>query len=240
MANELRKIPKLEELYADVDTQKNVSELAILLNQPPKEDWLKEHPYAKTEMPDGKKVKAKFIPIARLEFLMTYIFSDWYVEIKETKLLANSLVVTVRVHYKRPFIPSDADEWRWTDGVGAVPIQIKADTGGAIDFQNMNSTAVQIGLPAAESYAFKDAVEKLGKIFGKDLNRKDILDYSYILGAKDEDRFKSIPIGDVTAPLLGEGSKPPIPQTNGQKPEVRIGTSEEERMKLFPEEYKNG
>lgn len=30
-------------------------------------------------------------------------------------------------------------------------------------------------LPTAESYAIKDAAEKLGKLFGKDLNRKDEL-----------------------------------------------------------------
>jgi len=31
--------------------------------------------------------------------------------------------------------------------------------------------------PAAESYAFKDAAEKFGKIFGKDINRKDNITY---------------------------------------------------------------
>ena len=37
--------------------------------------------------------------------------------------------------------------------------------------------------PAAESYAIKDAVEKLGKLFGKDLNRKDSMGYD-MLGNK--------------------------------------------------------
>ena len=35
--------------------------------------------------------------------------------------------------------------------------------------------------PAAESYAIKDAAEKLGKIFGKDLNRKDVIGYESLL-----------------------------------------------------------
>ena len=33
-------------------------------------------------------------------------------------------------------------------------------------------------VPAAESYAVKDAAEKLGKLFGKDLNRKDAFGYT--------------------------------------------------------------
>jgi hypothetical protein len=35
-------------------------------------------------------------------------------------------------------------------------------------------------VPAAESYAVKDAAEKIGRIFGKDLNRKDLLTYDSI------------------------------------------------------------
>ena len=34
-----------------------------------------------------------------------------------------------------------------------------------------------MGAPAAESYAVKDAAEKIGKLFGKDLNRKDNINY---------------------------------------------------------------
>jgi hypothetical protein len=41
----------------------------------------------------------------------------------------------------------------------------------------MNSSAIQIGAPSSESFAVKDACEKFGRIFGKDLNRKDNVNY---------------------------------------------------------------
>jgi len=34
------------------------------------------------------------------------------------------------------------------------------------------------GLPAAESFAIKDAAEKIGRLFGKDLNRKDVAGFT--------------------------------------------------------------
>ena len=38
--------------------------------------------------------------------------------------------------------------------------------------------------PAAKSYAIKDAVEHLGKMFGRDLNRSDTVGYKFLY--KDE------------------------------------------------------
>ena len=45
--------------------------------------------------------------------------------------------------------------------------------------------------PSAESFAIKDAAEKLGKIFGKDLNRKDAMAYDSLIKI-NEDRFNNI------------------------------------------------
>lgn len=38
-----------------------------------------------------------------------------------------------------------------------------------------------IGTPAAESYAIKDAAEKIGKLFGKDMNRADQINYDNLI-----------------------------------------------------------
>jgi hypothetical protein len=175
VAVEPRKLPKLEALYEDIEGQSYLSEIAVFMNQPPSPKWIKKNKFANDTL---------YIPIERQEFMMTYFFGDWYTEVISYKELANSITAHVRVHYLHP-----SGEWRWADGVGAVPIQIKKEGNGATDFANMNSNAVQIGLPAAKSYAFKDAVESLGKIFGKDLNRKDGMDYYNILGA-DGNRFE--------------------------------------------------
>lgn len=163
MTKEITKLPSLQEIYSDKGAVIKQNQLNIILNAEPKKEWIKTHPMT----------KQNYIPIERQEYLLTMIFGKWRLEVKEVKLIANSVQVTVRVHVLDPI----SGEWDWQDGVGAVPIQIKKGSGGAIDFSNMNSNAIQIGAPAAESYAFKDAVEKFGKIFGKDINRKDGVQY---------------------------------------------------------------
>ena len=164
MAKELtHKLPELSELYENKESMVKRNQLNLILNAEPKKEWVRLHPMT----------KQNYMPIDRVEYLLTMIFGSWNVEIKAIQLIANSVVATVRIHVKNPV--TGLDEYQ--DGVGAVPIQIKKDKGGAIDFANMNSSAIQIGAPAAESYAFKDAAEKFGKIFGKDINRKDSPSY---------------------------------------------------------------
>lgn len=160
---EKKKLPTIQELYKDNSEMLKQNKLNAILNSEPKPEWIKQHPFAKG---------LKYIPIERIEFLLTMIFSKWSVEIKSTQLIANSIVVTVRVHVQNPI----TGEMDYQDGIGAMPIQIKKGF-GATQFEEMNHNAIQIGAPSAESYAVKDACEKFGKIFGKDINRKDSINY---------------------------------------------------------------
>lgn len=157
-----KKLPTLSDLYADKDVMLKQNELNLILNAEPKEEWVKLHPMT----------KQKYIPIERIEYLLTVIFGWWSVEVKEVKILANSVVAVVRLHIKNPL----TGEIEYQDGVGAMPIQVEKGS-GAVDFAKMKSNAIQLAAPAAESYAIKDAAEKLGKIFGKDINRKNSVDY---------------------------------------------------------------
>lgn len=159
----IKKIPTLQELYNDTALIDKQNQLNIILNAEPKKEWVREHPFVKN---------LKYLPIERVEYLLTMIFTKWRVEVKEVKLLANSIVTTVRVYVQDPITA----EWDWQDGIGAMPIQV-AKGSGATEFDKMNSSAVQIGSPASESFAIKDACEKFGRIFGKDLNRKDNVSY---------------------------------------------------------------
>ena len=159
----IKKIPSLSDLYADKGAMLKQNELNLVLNAEPKAEWVKVHPLS----------KQKYLPIERVEYLLTVIFGSWNVEIRDTKLIANSVVVTVRLHVNNPL----TGEPMFQDGIGAMPIQIDKSSKSAIDFQLMKSNAIQLGAPAAESYAVKDAAEKFGKIFGKDVNRKDSVDY---------------------------------------------------------------
>lgn len=180
---ETKKLITIEELYQDKELAIKQNNLNILLNGIPKVEWIKEHPFVKNY---------KYIPIERIEWMLTMIFQKWRVEIKEVKQIANSVVVSVRLHVVDPL----TGEWMYQDGIGACPLQVDKGS-GAVDWDKIKAGAVQMSAPSAETYAVKDAAEKFGKIFGKDLNRKDLMSYEALKTKKFEepnlDNFKPNP-----------------------------------------------
>jgi hypothetical protein len=46
--------------------------------------------------------------------------------------------------------------------------------------------------PAAESYAVKDAAEKIGKLFGKDMNRADKIMYDTLPTIEKKDKLEEL------------------------------------------------
>jgi hypothetical protein len=175
-------LPALKDLYdGDLTLKQGQNELNILLNQPPKPEWIKNHPFASG---------VKYIPIERIEYLMTRLFIKWRLEVKQIQVIANSCVVTVRLHYQN----IEDNEWSWQDGIGAAPIQTEKGE-GAMDWNKVRADSVMKSAPAAESYAFKDAAEKIGKIFGKDMNRKDEVIYDSLIGAIPEDKITLSQLG---------------------------------------------
>lgn len=164
---QLTKLPTLQELLIDNEDSLKQNALTVLLNQDPPAKWLVQHPMIRDY---------KYIPIEKIEYLLTKIYPRWWVEIRNTQIVANSVVVTVRLHVINPL--TGAEEWQ--DGVGAAPIQ--TDKGaGATDWNSVKTDGVQKAAPAAETYAVKDAAEKLGKIFGRDVSRKGSMNYTDLL-----------------------------------------------------------
>lgn len=165
-------IPKYSDLVTPDQITKDINDFQVLLNQEPRNEWLKENKHANN---------SKYIPIGILEWLMTSIFPGWYMEVIEHKQILNSISAHVRVFFYHPIL----HEWQHMDGVGASPMQ--TDQGAKpMDVNAIKNNSVQLALPIAESLAFKDAVEKLGKLFGKDLNRKDAMEYTNIIGRFDK------------------------------------------------------
>lgn len=160
------KIPSLQELVLESEESIKENNLMVLLNQNPPKEWLKEHPIT----------KGLYLPIERVEYILSRVFGKWWVEVRAVNQIANSTCVTVRVFVVNPI----TKETEWNDGVGASPIQTEKGS-GAMDWNKAKSTGVQMALPSAESYAVKDACEKWGKLFGKDLNRKEIISYDSLL-----------------------------------------------------------
>lgn len=154
-------LPSLQDLHHDVNEAYKNDELNLLLNQQPIVKWVKEHPFAKG---------VKYIPIDKIEYMLTRIFQQWRVEVIDYKQMFNSVSCHIRLHYKNPI----TGQWEYHDGLGAVGVQVNKGE----DASNLNAIkqdAVMKALPAAKSYAIKDAADHLGVLFGRDLNRKDTI-----------------------------------------------------------------
>lgn len=180
------RLPTMAEVYnnEDMSLLQRDNAFQVLINQEPNPKWLKDHPMAKVEITDEKgnkkKVPAKYIPIERIEWLLINVFLRYKVEVKQVQLIANSVCVTVRLYYYDHI----NKEWHWQDGVGASPLQ--TDSGSGADASRIKTAAVQMGAPAAETYAIKDAAEKIGRLFGKDINRADRISFEPLV-----DKYKN-------------------------------------------------
>jgi len=132
------------------------------INQEPPQSWLQQHPLNSSVI---------YLPIDKVELLLKRIFQEYKVEILREGQLLNSIYVTLRLHYKHPI-----SGWTYQDGTGAVPIRVdKGKNASSLEF--IKSDAISTGLPAAVSFAIKDAADRIGDIFGGNLNRKDTLDF---------------------------------------------------------------
>lgn len=161
---ETKTLPSLPDLVGDeVDVFKN-DQLNLLLNQQTPTSWIQKHPFAKD---------VHYLTIQRVEILLTAIFQEWKIEVIGYAQLFNSVSCHIRLHYKSPL----DGVWKFHDGLGAVGVQ--TDKGEAASNLNaIKQDAVMKALPSAKSFAIKDAAGHLGKLFGRDLNRKDIVEFT--------------------------------------------------------------
>lgn len=166
-------LPKLKDLYTDLSVVQKNDELVTLLNNDPPKEWIKVHPYISGH---------KYIPIERIEFLLKSIFKQYRIEITGQGIAFNGVYVTVRVHYVHPV----TGEWQWHDGIGAAQLQTQKGSSPA-ELQNINNGALSMAFPIAKTLAVKDACDHFGKLFGSDINRKDVVKYENDLTLKPLD-----------------------------------------------------
>lgn len=96
-----------------------------------------------------------YLPIERVEFLLNRLYKNTQIEIRSVISSDTRAVITIRVNY------TDRDgERMYQDGVGAVNIN--------------KGQPAEMAFPMAKTFAMKDACDIFGKIFGKDLNRKEV------------------------------------------------------------------
>lgn len=163
---------QLPALVKDLGLAVQVDSLNVLLNQTPPSNWIKVH--------QGQK----YVPVDRVKNNLITIFQDYDWCIKDVRLIADSVVVFGTLSVVNPL----TGRTRNLDGIGAVPIQLKAGS-ARTDFSQIVPGAIQKNAPAAESFAFKNAASKLGKLFG---------------GGSEEVEFapifsKDVPLDDIKA-----------------------------------------
>ena len=159
-------LPKLADLYevSKVEEAFKHDQFNMLMNAEPRKEWVKQNKYAGN---------SNYIPVGIVEILLQKVFKTFTVEVIREGVMFNAVYVTVRIHLKHPV----TGEMFFVDGVGAAELQTKSGASAA-DLSAINKGAVMMALPMAKSYALKDAAEHLGKLFGRDLNRKETMAYT--------------------------------------------------------------
>lgn len=171
-----RNLPTLADLHKSAEEAFKNDQFLSIVNTPPPVKWLKKNKYADN---------ADYLPIDKVEFLLDSIFQLWRVEVLTVQQIITSVQVTVRLHYLHPV----TGQWTFHDGVAAKELQTKKDTGPLKqDLSNISPGALQMAVPIAKSIAIRDAADHIGKIFGRDLNRKDTVAFAgkYSSGGEDD------------------------------------------------------
>jgi hypothetical protein len=194
-----RKLATLAELQKDPELAFKNDELNLWLSQSPAPSWIKYHPKISVKNEQGQSVPLAYLPIDKVKYLLTYIFQEWDSEILSVQQVFQSVVVSVRLHYMNPA----TGKMRFKDGVGAVGVQTdKGET--ASNLAAIKYDAVMKAAPAAESYAIKNAAEKIGNIFGAGLNKWDVAVFNPAYLVDDEKVVPPPPPSGFTAPKTSD------------------------------------
>lgn len=158
-----KQLPKIQDLYSDKLSVQKQDLFMSLMNQEPKKEWVKTHPFIRGY---------QYLPIERVEFLLKTIFKNYKIEITGQGQSFNGVWVTVRVHYQHPI----TGEWSFHDGIGASQIQTKKGASPA-DLASINNNAIGMAYPIAKTEAVKNACKSFGKLFGSDIMRSEDIVY---------------------------------------------------------------
>lgn len=214
MSSELQlikdKLPSFADMHSDPDMAVRMDLFKMRLNSDPPAKWVLKNKFANN---------SDYLPIDKVEQLLDSIFQDWKIEVLREGTMFQSVTCTVRVHYLHPI----KQEWRYHDGVGAHNVQI--DSGEDFSINSIKDAAIKMALPIAKSEAIKDACDHLGKVFGRDLNRKHSIDFSPAYAGKLPVHKTVYP--DKSTARLIDMIKSSSSRTDLEKLKKHVSTSEE-------------
>lgn len=197
LSKEEKGLQRIKGVVHNLQLMEDITTFNGLCSAPPKPEWIKRHPFVKTKNEKGQMEQMPYVPIETVEMLLRSIFPAHRVEVISYCALFQSISVHVRVHYIHPV----TGEWNYHDGLGAVAIQTDAGASAA-DLGKIKTDAVMKALPAAESYAIKDACEKFGNIFGANLTRLNYPEINMIFAEGEE--IKAPEVGAVPEDIIKE------------------------------------
>lgn len=110
-----------------------------------------------------------YIPVAIKQAIADDIFHQWNIIDENYFNMINEIVCTVKIQYMPNYPGAD---FLFCTGSAAVPIQ--TDSGSSIsNFPNSKKkNALEYNIPGVRQEACGNALETLGNIFGRSLNRK--------------------------------------------------------------------
>lgn len=163
--------------------------------------------------PDGK---AKTLPISFVEMTLDELFlGQWGTERFTSKVIANEVCGELELVLMHPITGREIRR----SGAAAIIIQVdkapeeisgKARNEWALDPSNKKSNALDLGYPKLKAECTKNAAQTLGKIFGRDLNRKKADKYQPALNMLNDNAFKAllerVEKGDARALALAESN----------------------------------
>lgn len=172
MDNQLQKLTtnSLEASQVE-DMRINLQNFLVKLNNTPSPDSM-------DKTADGR---ANTILISHIEMLLDeYFFGLWETENFKWSVIANEVVGSLDLCFYHP-----------TAGIrmkrtGAAAIQIMVDKGAnPLDVNAKKSNALDMGFPKLKAECLKNAANSLGKLFGRDINRKKQDNYKPLINKKE-------------------------------------------------------
>lgn len=149
----------IQQIKPTPEWYKAADDFCTMVNKKPSPKAIKVNKFANN---------SQYVEIGYMEMKLDQVTKGlWATEVLDTKLIGNSICVTVRVR----FFHWHFKTWLHRDGVGACPIEVKSGS-SPVDFSQINSKAISKNLPVAKSEAFKNACKSIGNLFGRHLNRE--------------------------------------------------------------------
>jgi len=131
--------------------KEEIPNLDNVLNADPNPEWLEKE----TVNEGGKNKDVYNLSIEKAEFILNRLYKDVVIEVKDAKVTEGISIVSVRVHY------TNRDNVRmFQDGIAST---------------SASGSNLRAMFPALKSVAIKDSLHHLGRIFGRDLNRKNTI-----------------------------------------------------------------